>query len=87
MSKTWYPVIDYEKCTECGACTDKCKHGVYDQQKAPTPVVVHPENCVHGCHGCENLCSVEAISYVGEENTAGSSCCCDCSDDSDGCCG
>lgn len=33
MSKTWYPVIDYEKCIECGACTEKCKHGVYNQKK------------------------------------------------------
>ncbi|MFA6309480.1 MAG: 4Fe-4S binding protein [Clostridia bacterium] len=23
MSKIWYPVIDYEKCTECGACGDE----------------------------------------------------------------
>ncbi|WP_243145980.1 4Fe-4S binding protein [Clostridium chromiireducens] len=22
MSKSWYPVINYELCTECGACVD-----------------------------------------------------------------
>ncbi|MCM1565229.1 MAG: 4Fe-4S binding protein [Dehalobacter sp.] len=87
MSKTWYPVIDYEKCIECGACTDKCQHGVYNQQKAPTPVVVQPENCIHGCHGCGALCPEEAISYVGENNKQNNSCGCDCSDDNGGCCG
>ncbi|UWG98051.1 4Fe-4S binding protein [Dehalobacter sp. DCM] len=87
MSKTWYPVIDYGKCMECGVCTDKCQHGVYDQQKAPTPIVVQPENCVHGCRGCGELCPAEAISYVGENNRQSNSCGCGCSDDSGGCCG
>ncbi|MDZ7640601.1 MAG: 4Fe-4S dicluster domain-containing protein [Desulfurivibrio sp.] len=66
MSKTWYPVIDYKKCIECGVCTNKCKMGVYDLKKLPAPVVSNPENCVHGCHGCGNLCPTEAITYVGD---------------------
>lgn len=88
MSKNWYPVIDYEKCIECGTCTDKCKHGVYDQSKTPTPVVVFPEGCIEGCHGCGNLCPAEAISYVGEqsEDSDNCGCGCSCSDDSGGCC-
>ncbi len=86
MSKTWYPVIDYEKCIECGACTEKCKHGVYDLKKAPTPVVVKPEGCVHGCHGCGNLCPSEAISYVGEVRQGNENCGCSCGDDNGGCC-
>lgn len=85
MSKTWYPVIDYSKCAECGICTDKCTHGVYDLKKAPAPVVVAPENCVHGCHGCGNLCPNGAISYVGEQVKNSSSCGCSCGDDG-GCC-
>lgn len=31
MSKTWFPVISYEKCNECGACVEKCTHGVYEK--------------------------------------------------------
>ena len=54
MSKTWYPVIDYGKCIECGVCTNKCKHGVYDLNKAPTPVVA-PNNCIQGCQGLKKL--------------------------------
>jgi len=79
MSKAWYPVIDYVKCIECGACTRKCKNGVYDQEKAPTPVVILPEGCIQGCHGCGNLCPAEAISYVGEQKSKGNDCGCSCS--------
>ncbi|MFZ5351954.1 MAG: 4Fe-4S dicluster domain-containing protein [Bacillota bacterium] len=88
MSKTWYPVIDYEKCIQCGACTAKCTHGVYDLSKAPVPAVVYPEGCIQGCHGCGNLCPVEAIAYVGEgvKENENCGCGCDCGRDSGGCC-
>lgn len=56
MSKTWYPVISYENCTECGACFDKCSHEVYALKNA-SPVVVNPDGCVQGCHG-ESLTGV-----------------------------
>lgn len=67
MTKTWYPVIDREKCIECGACVNHCPHDVYDKEKDPTPVVGLPENCVQGCHGCGNICPVGAITYKGED--------------------
>ena len=67
MAKIWYPVIDYSECRECGFCVKKCGHGVYDQAKAPSPVVVHPESCVDHCHGCGNLCPQGAITYVGDD--------------------
>lgn len=35
MAKTWYPVVDYVICSECGTCVTKCPHGVYDTRKAP----------------------------------------------------
>lgn len=66
MAKTWYPVIDYIACKECGTCVAKCPHGVFDTAKAPTPVVTNPEFCVDHCHGCGNRCPVGAITYVGE---------------------
>lgn len=67
MAERWYPVIDYSLCIECGSCTKKCSHGVYDLIKAPTPVVTNPIECVNHCHGCGNLCPVGAISYVGDD--------------------
>ena len=88
MSKTWYPMIDSEKCIECGACIDKCSHGVYDKEQAPTPVVTAPDDCVQGCHGCGNLCPAEAITYVGDTGQDSGEDCgcgggCDCDGDCD----
>lgn len=65
MSEKWYPVINYELCIECGACFNKCSHGVYKKDEN-RPVVIKPEGCVQGCHGCGNLCPVGAIEYVGD---------------------
>ncbi len=67
MAKLWYPVIDYLKCEECGSCLKKCTHGVYDQSKAPSPVVINPDGCIDHCHGCGNLCPQGAITYVGDD--------------------
>ena len=81
MSKTWYPVIDYNECTECGICGDMCPHDVYDKSKSPTPLVVYPEGCIEGCKNCGSQCPSDAIQYVGDANN---DCSCDCSG---GCCG
>ena len=87
MAQKWYPVIDYSKCEECGACIDKCSHGVYNKEKTPAPVVISPESCVDHCHGCGNICPNGAITYVGEdtgwmppngEKAKGSDCDCGC---------
>ena len=48
MAKAWYPMINYEKCIECGTCVKFCQHGVYDKQKGPRPVVIYPEGCGAG---------------------------------------
>lgn len=66
MAQTWYPVIDYVSCIECGTCSAKCPHGVYDLAKAPAPVVSNPLECIDHCHGCGNRCPVGAITYVGD---------------------
>ena len=67
MAKNWYPVIDRMLCEECGTCSGMCAHGVYDQNTAPTPRVIHPENCVDHCHGCGSMCPAGAITYVGDD--------------------
>lgn len=80
MSKKWYPVIDEERCVECGACLEKCKHGVYKKDSA-RPIVIHPENCIENCEGCGKLCPQGAIDYVGREigqDSCSCGCGCDC---------
>lgn len=86
MSKTWYPVINYKKCTECGACTNKCKNGVYDLKEAPKPIVVFPENCIQGCYGCGNLCPSKAIHYAGDTGQGIENSGCSCGEQPGGCC-
>ncbi|MDD5018757.1 MAG: 4Fe-4S ferredoxin [Eubacteriales bacterium] len=87
MSKTWYPVINNEICTECGLCIGNCMHGVYDEQKAPRPVVVFPDGCVEGCTGCGDLCPSHAIGYFGDRQEAALCGCGGCCGDGGGCCG
>jgi len=77
MTKTWYPVINYENCTECGVCTNTCTHGVY-QKDSEKPKVMYPEECVNQCRGCQALCPAEAITYFsstgGNKTVYGCSC-------------
>lgn len=80
MAKHWYPVIDILACTECGACVNFCRHGVYDKGKSPVPVVVHPDGCVDRCRGCQRNCPAGAIAYAGDtgaRSDAPPACCCD----------
>lgn len=84
MAKSWYPVIDYTACKECGICIRQCSHSVFNAAKPPTPVVLNPEACIDHCHGCGNQCPVGAITYVGDntgwlppkrKQSPGKSCC------------
>ncbi len=84
MSKNWYPVINQENCIECGSCVNFCPHGVYEKE-SDKPIVLSPEECIEGCHGCQGICPAEAITYFGDAGEKPSSACgcgckgnCDC---------
>ena len=63
MTKTWYPIIDYNKCVGCLQCVNFCPHGVYTVVNE-RPLVAHPENCVQFCRGCQRgACDHDAIEY------------------------
>ncbi len=67
MSKNWYPIIDYDKCSGCMICNNMCQHGVYKpDEETNKPKVVYGNGCVYGCHGCEVKCPKGAIHYFGD---------------------
>lgn len=60
--QSWYPVLDYSRCTNCGQCADFCLFGVYE--KADSRVnVVKPENCKINCPACARICPSTAIIF------------------------
>lgn len=74
MAGKWYPVINYESCIECGACVDRCTHGVY-KTGTNKPMVIYTDGCIDGCRGCQKLCPTDSIEYFGDTGEA-SSCGC-----------
>jgi NAD-dependent dihydropyrimidine dehydrogenase PreA subunit len=74
LAKNWYPVINYDNCIECGTCIGKCSHGVYNKE-IQKPEVIYPDGCVDGCHGCQQLCPAEAITYFGDSGEKKSASC------------
>ncbi|MGB9730263.1 MAG: 4Fe-4S dicluster domain-containing protein [Caldisericum sp.] len=66
MTKNWYPIIDYNRCTLCLSCYNFCPHEVYSISSDGRPIVVNPENCVEMCRGCQKICPASAISYYGD---------------------
>lgn len=57
----WYPRVDLEKCTGCGACSKFCQKGVYTL--GDKVVVTNPYRCVVSCTGCSGKCPEGAISF------------------------
>lgn len=58
----WYPVLETEKCVNCGKCHDFCLFGVYDKVDGKVKVVA-PENCKNNCPACARICPVGAIIF------------------------
>ena len=53
------PVIDEEKCTHCGKCSEVCAY--HALAVLPQTVLIFPELC-HGCGACSIVCPENAIS-------------------------
>ncbi len=56
----FYPLIDYSKCTPCGACAAVCDTGAIVYTKGRPPFVM-PRLC-SGCRACLHACPYHAIS-------------------------
>ncbi len=59
----WFPIIDYEKCTNCKQCLSFCPFGVYSQSEDGKVVVTQPENCKNNCPACARVCPAVAIIF------------------------
>jgi len=59
---SWFPVIDYSRCTSCGQCADFCLFGVYEKQDKKV-VVVNPKGCKNNCPACGRICPQTAIVF------------------------
>lgn len=61
---SWYPVIDYDRCTNCGQCYSFCLFGVYEMDDLTGEVkVVNPDHCKDNCPACARACPEVAIIF------------------------
>ncbi len=58
----WYPVIDKDRCGECGKCHDFYLFGVYTVEEDRVRVT-NPQNCKNNCPACARICPAKAIIF------------------------
>lgn len=61
--KPWFPVIDYDRCTNCMQCLSFCLFGVYGVDKANRLQVQNQDNCKTNCPACSRVCPEAAIMF------------------------
>lgn len=59
---SWFPMIDYARCTACGQCSDFCLFGVYEKIDNRV-VVINPRGCKNNCPACGRICPQTAIVF------------------------
>jgi Pyruvate/2-oxoacid:ferredoxin oxidoreductase delta subunit len=59
---SWFPVIDYARCTSCEQCADFCLFGVYEKVDGKV-LVVNPKGCKSNCPACGRICPQTAIVF------------------------
>lgn len=61
--KPWFPVIDYQRCTNCMQCLSFCLFDVYGVSTAGKLEVQNPDNCKTNCPACSRVCPEVAIVF------------------------
>lgn len=59
----WFPVIDRDRCTNCGTCLSFCLFGVYARGDGESVEVRNPSNCKTNCPACARVCPQGAIMF------------------------
>ena len=62
-NRRWYPVIDYNRCTNCLECLDFCLFGVYGVDSLDRLLVENQDQCKKGCPACSRVCPQQAIIF------------------------
>ena len=68
--RRWYPVIDYDRCTNCMECINFCLFGVYGVDSLERILVEEQDNCKKGCPACSRVCPENAIVFPGHKEPA-----------------
>lgn len=61
--KPWFPVIDYQRCTNCMQCLSFCLFDVYSVSPDGKIKVQHQDNCKTDCPACSRVCPEVAIMF------------------------
>ncbi len=61
--KPWFPVIDYDRCTNCMQCLSFCLFGVYGVDTEKKLQVQNQDNCKTNCPACSRVCPEAAIMF------------------------
>jgi Pyruvate/2-oxoacid:ferredoxin oxidoreductase delta subunit len=61
--KPWFPVIDYDRCTNCMQCLSFCLFGVYGVDEQQRIQVQSNDNCKTNCPACSRVCPEAAIMF------------------------
>jgi len=61
--KPWFPVIDYDRCTNCMQCLSFCLFDVYAVDENSKITVQNESNCKTDCPACSRVCPEVAILF------------------------
>ena len=61
--KPWFPVIDYDRCTNCMQCLSFCLFGVYGVDAESHIQVQNNDQCKTNCPACSRVCPEAAIMF------------------------
>jgi Pyruvate/2-oxoacid:ferredoxin oxidoreductase delta subunit len=61
--KPWFPVIDYDRCTNCMQCLSFCLFDVYGVDEENRIQVQNNDNCKTNCPACSRVCPEVAIMF------------------------
>lgn len=61
--KPWFPVIDYDRCTNCMQCLSFCLFGVYGVDEHQRIQAQNHDNCKTNCPACSRVCPEAAIMF------------------------